>query len=369
MPFEDPSYKNPDVTFELVPHTDTDEPIRSTRITGPEAQTFPRGWPLAPKTLAKGLLSFLLTSLLDLLFVLLPVPFLALGIVAAKHDRVPVEHASYGPALLGAAKYVGLTLPTRWIIVLTSIVKGPTLFPIVFAAITGHVMERIASMRLEQGERIGVLEQLLGSMTFFNTFVTDLQLRAHNALATFIMALWALPPIGGQASLRVVTVDSSTVERTTTFRYLSTGNIWMPGKGDSAQQSLATNALFISSLGSPLTHKSIDPWRNMKVPKLELLNSSQTSVNGDWLSVPTNPTYAALIGLPILGVSFAVNSTFNLETDYWSLECPVLELRDKEFNFTPTDLSFRNITKPGWHGFIAPGPSLQFNLAIDAIFA
>ncbi|KAI9786738.1 MAG: hypothetical protein M1835_002983 [Candelina submexicana] len=282
MPFEDPSYKNPDVTFELVPHTDTDEPIRSTRITGPEAQTFPRGWPLAPKTLAKGLLSFLLTSLLDLLFVLLPVPFLALGIVAAKHDRVPVEHASYGPALLGAAKYVGLTSPTR----------------------------------LEQGERIGVLEQLLGSMTFFNTFVTHLQSRAHNALAIFIMALWALSPIGGQASLRVVTVDSSTVERTTTFRYLSTGNIWMPGKGDSAQQSLATNALFISSLASPLTHKSIDPWRNMKVPMLELLNSTQTSVNGDWLSVPTNPTYAALIGLPILGVSFAVNSTFNLETDY-----------------------------------------------------
>ncbi|KAI9714948.1 MAG: hypothetical protein M1812_006261 [Candelaria pacifica] len=346
MAIENISFKKSGINFKLVPRSDTDKSIISAKSTSHEAQAISRGWPIATRTLARGVFNIASRCIWDLFFALLPVPFLVLGIIAAKHDLVPVEHASYGPALLSAAKY------------------GPTVFPIVFAAIIAQFLGRIASLRVEQGERVGVLEQLLGSRTFFNTFVTHFQLRAFNVLGIIIVALWALSPIGGQASLRVVTVGSSVVEHPASFQYLSIDSNWTL-IGDAAQESLATNSLFISSLASPLRTASIDIWGNLKIPMLEALNDSQASANDGWLSVPANATYAALIGLPISALASKVNSTFNLETSYWSLDCPTLELHDKAQNFTSTIPEPMNITQPGWHGSKAPGTSPQFELAID----
>ncbi len=226
-------------------------------------------------------------------------------------------------------------------------------------------MERIASLRVEQGERIGILEQLLGSMTFFNTYVTHFQLRAFNILGIILMALWALSPIGGQASLRVVTVGSSTIEHTTSFQYMGNNKNWTLIGADAPELSLAVNSLFISSLASPRRNFSTDAWGNLKVPMLEALNSSQKSGNDEWFSVPANPTYAALIGLPMSSVSNELNSTLNLETFYWSLDCGVLGIYPRPFNFTLNDPSPRNLTGSGWHGQFPPGKDPQFQLSID----
>lgn len=67
-------------------------------------------WTREPKPLAKGVAKSTFSFLLDLLFALLPIPFLALGVLASKQDRVEFEHASNAHAIMGAAKYVCLTL-------------------------------------------------------------------------------------------------------------------------------------------------------------------------------------------------------------------------------------------------------------------
>lgn len=99
-------FKAPDVNSELIAHTDTGDSRLSAQENDEKLKAVPRGWPTAPKTLAKGISQSVFDCCLDVLFAVLPVPFLVLGIIAVKYDRMPFENASYGHALLGAAKYV-----------------------------------------------------------------------------------------------------------------------------------------------------------------------------------------------------------------------------------------------------------------------
>ncbi|KAI3337528.1 hypothetical protein HD806DRAFT_529092 [Xylariaceae sp. AK1471] len=63
---------------------------------------------------------------------------------------------------------------------------GPTIFPVVFAAIAGRFLHRLAAYKLEEGASIMTLEYLLYSRSVFNTLTAPFALRTFNTLTLIL---------------------------------------------------------------------------------------------------------------------------------------------------------------------------------------
>ncbi|OMP83028.1 hypothetical protein BK809_0001220, partial [Diplodia seriata] len=105
---------------------------------------------------------------------------------------------------------------------------GPSIFPIVFAAVVAKNLRTISLWQLEKGQKIGVLDQLLGSTSVVSTIITQFQLRAYGPVGVCLMLLWIISPLGGQATLRIldtklqvdnssITIDYPTMNYTAAF--------------------------------------------------------------------------------------------------------------------------------------------------------
>ncbi|KAI0842389.1 hypothetical protein F5Y06DRAFT_292316 [Hypoxylon sp. FL0890] len=141
---------------------------------------------------------------------------------------------------------------------------GPTAFPVIYALIVGGAIRSLALWRLQAGERIYLLDLLLGSTTVGSTIATQLN------------------------------------------------NI---------------NSAFMATLASslPIRESSLDPWGNIKIPAIESLLKFDSADNDDWVSFAgySDATpYSSLIGIPVANVSRVGVTEFTLETTYWNLHCP-----------------------------------------------
>ncbi|KAF2649418.1 hypothetical protein K491DRAFT_200622 [Lophiostoma macrostomum CBS 122681] len=128
---------------------------------------------------------------LSLLLVIPPVIFLAYAGYVKQHEGEKADTAPI-PNLRAAAKY------------------GPTVFPILFAGVIGAFLNALATWRLEEGISVVSLEYLLQSRTVLGTITTPFSLQTLNMLAPGLLLLWALSPVGGQASLRLIATTPST---------------------------------------------------------------------------------------------------------------------------------------------------------------
>lgn len=117
----------------------------------------------------------------DVLLCLTPLSFFALAGIALNLDGKPLS------ALGDHVK--------AWALL------SPTTFPLVFAAVVGRALNFFARLRLEQGSSLGVLEQLVGSQTVYGAVWVQVVLRNFNVLGVFLVLLWLVSPLGGQASL------------------------------------------------------------------------------------------------------------------------------------------------------------------------
>lgn len=94
------------------------------------------------------------------------------------------------------------------------------MFPILFALILGRATHTVLRWRLERGERIGVLDTLAASTSLTSTVVSQFQLRAISLFGIILMSIWALSPIGGQASLRQMSIGVKNTTQPASFSYL-----------------------------------------------------------------------------------------------------------------------------------------------------
>jgi hypothetical protein len=212
--------------------------------------------------------------------------------------------------------------------------QGPTIYPILFAAIIGRALKSIAFWKLERGGRIGTLDRLFGSMTIVQTIITQIQMSSVSLLGLLLIAIWSLSPLGGQASLRII--DSTTKSSNTSqlFQYIDVSSNILGAEysgGSSPELYVPVDVLFgAAMLGSPSASlSSVDAWGNLKVPWIENLESSKFDAEG-WYPVPqlnSSDHFTSLIGVPLSMISDASNlaTSFNMETSYWTLECPVFE--------------------------------------------
>lgn len=202
--------------------------------------------------------------------------------------------------------------------------------------------------RLERGERLGLLDLLAGSTTVVNTILTQLSLRILNAASLILIIAWAISPLGGQASLRVMTVARQNTTTSAPMRYMSTNHSYDPYvSGDLGSLATLMDGLFNAALLGPerIKNSPTDSWNNVKVPRLESLTSDHALLaNNSRISVPgENETYASLIGLPVAGVPVASNASFTVESFYWNLDCSALTE-----SFQPPSFQNGDAAPAGW---------------------
>ena len=208
-----------------------------------------------------------------------------------------------------------------------------------------------------------MLDTLAGSTTLVNTVTTQLSLRILTAIGPLLVLLWALSPLGGQASLRVMSLGNTTINTPVQFEYMMQNKSFNAfDTADDASELAVVDGLFVASLLSPWKTKlsSVDTWDNVKIPVIEAVENSSTPDTNGWYSITTNNTvYSSLIGMPISNLQDVnVNSTLMIETSYWHLDCPVLSPR-----WYPPNINLSAINGPqsNWTGSVGMSGTLISN--------
>ncbi|CAK7206404.1 hypothetical protein SEUCBS139899_009196 [Sporothrix eucalyptigena] len=245
--------------------------------------------------------------------------FAVYGILIYKHDGRSVDsNAETGRKLYSISQY------------------APTVFPMLFAAVVGSCLKGIVTYSLQtgQGATIGMLEQLLGSQSIYRAIATQIRMHAFNPLGILLVLLWSLSPLGGQASLRVISIGPYYPQNITSVFAINTFQKILYGNGNNANMALttvATPAMGAMMGASLLGDRNQDLWGNVRLPAIETVEAAalaagNTSVDG-WYAITetTNLTYASLVGTPVAQLPANGNTSFTLSGAYMSFSCPILE--------------------------------------------
>ncbi|QMW43801.1 hypothetical protein G4B11_007171 [Aspergillus flavus] len=270
------------------------------------------GWPIGSRKLSRLDIGSLL---LNLLGVSTAVLYLVLIAIVIKRNGNPVDKAD-------------------WNRVQTAMNLAATLFPLAFAAVIGRMNQQLATWKLERGVSVGVLEQLFGSSTFFNTVITQVSVRSIKPLAFILIILWCISPLGSQSILRMLHTKPTTISRPIDITYgndteLST-HTFIP-----STTFTKAEAMYQESLLSPdvVKHSPLDMFGRLKIPLVNLRDSS------DWIELDTeNTDYSSLTGIVIGGVKDANGETeFTMEAPYYNLHMSSVEgeptFNSKGFDF------------------------------------
>ncbi|RFU26789.1 hypothetical protein B7463_g9553, partial [Scytalidium lignicola] len=286
---------------------------------------------------------------LDVVIAAIALLFAVFGFLVNKNDGTPPHAGSQAAAVVSAAKY------------------GPTVFPIIFAAIVGGAMKTIATWKMQQGATLGLVEQLLGSNSISGVLFTQARMLAFNITAILLIILWCLSPLGSQASLRVVSVVPSYLKSNTTLTALNTFSEYEYGNADGLAEGMTIIIPpFIASLmsGSLLQSRNQDLWGNLRLPSIERLADGE---NTDWVNItdPINVEYSSLVGVPVTTRPSAGNTTFEFSGSYLNLTCGVLEQRSSFTNFSsPAIPSPGGKTDCTWFSVTASGNTFQIAMSL-----
>ncbi|EMT74351.1 hypothetical protein FOC4_g10002462 [Fusarium odoratissimum] len=230
---------------------------------------------------------------------------------------------------------------------------GPTIFPILFAAIVGRALKALATWELQRGSTIGHIETLSSSTTLIGAIVTQIQLRNLNLVAIALIVLWALSPVGGQASLRVLRSGTRITKTNHQFQALDPVSSW--NAGSSTSYPILAHALFTSSLitTKKFYNKPQDSWGNLRIPIVEAFDNYQSHA---WIKLPDNATevtFSSLIGVPVNPGLPSEPTFLTLSTSYMYLDCPT-------FHTSPLERDqWQQYEAPPWTNFTADPPSLE----------
>jgi hypothetical protein len=218
-------------------------------------------------------------------------------------------------------------------------IKLGTIFPIVFAVITGAAVRRFAAWKLERGVSLGLAEQLMASLTVGGTVMSIFTLRTLNLTAFFLVVVWSASPLGSQSSLLMIRVESFAIATTHNLTYLNTigyvgSEIFIDA--DTGRAMPALNGLYNACLLEPgsVSNSSQDLWGNVKIPDIAKSNLSEPDGDG-WMTLrsPGGTVYSSLIGIPVTGLPSNGTNTFNLEVSYLSVSVINSTGSDENNNF------------------------------------
>lgn len=170
----------------------------------------------------------------------------------------------------------------------------------------------------------------MASQSVWGTIESQLLMQRITVIGANLLFLWALSPLGGQASLRLMQRDNRPTSAPAKLRYMTTGPAGAVfsyatenyGRRRYAQAGSLYNAALLAPLSTKLGAQ--DSWGNMKIPSLGSLNMSASDHDG-WIEIPSKvlqpEDYASLVGVPIAGLPDNADSNFTLEYNYLSVDC------------------------------------------------
>jgi hypothetical protein len=226
--------------------------------------------------------------------------------------------------------YVSTSRRNISVLLLIGDFQGPTVFPITFAAVVGRSLKSVAATLLERGSKIGSIECLLGGRTVASAVILPFSMGYLHPFMLPLIVLWSLSPLGGQAALRVISVEPSGAESSMSFDYIDLSNspFLMYGLQFSWELEPAVLSDFSTALNSPPIVKSSsqDLFGNIKIPMLEALATDQTPDGDGWYDIQTQSpgdVYSSLTGLPFSKPSLDTTDRafFDIETSYISANC------------------------------------------------
>lgn len=273
--------------------------------------------------------------------VLATVPFLWLAVTIALYD--------------GKAVHTTNTNDADFIKQSTSTVS--TLFTILFAAVVGTTLKRYATWHLAKGAKLGFLEQIMQSRTFFAAITTQMSMGFINFTTILLLCTWAFSPLGSQACLRLISTHIELTEFTANVSHVDTitNQVFDSVSGVSSLLTSLKPTYVSTILGPPTTKRSpVDLWGNVKIPSLV---SNASKDDQGWIDYSgsdlTEAAYSALIGVPMTNLS-SDNSSFVIETTYIHLDC------ESPKNELPVDIGVLNATASTNGSFV--GPNTTFSL-------
>ena len=319
-----------------------------------------KGWPASPKTVRSSLWMFVWNGIFDLLLFTCAVAFLAFASIVSQYDQAStVENPRTTGMLINATKYVrDLKL---FVGVWADYGQGPTVFPILFALILGRATHTILRWRLERGEHIGVLDTLAASTSLTSTVVSQFQLRAISAFGIVLVSVWALSPIGGQASIRQMTIGTKNTTQLSDFDYF-VHNGYFVGFLDSGRDSSRelVNTLFVSAIIGSIASKSswVDIWGNVKIPRIEHYEAKTVPDSEGWFDTVGGSldSYTSAIGIPMSGMNSTdfVDYKTSIQTPYLQTTCSFTKSSDRERYLYPA-------VPQGMVNFTGPGAVIMFD--------
>ncbi|KAE8153079.1 hypothetical protein BDV25DRAFT_45282 [Aspergillus avenaceus] len=281
--------------------------MKTTTIGGSDAEgrTSITAWPSQPRTLQRSIGSHTIRATFDVFAVLASIPFLVLAGIAINRHNKEVNDDDWKRIQRGMSAAV-------------------TAFPILFAAVTGRMTRAVATWRLERGAPLGTLEQLFWSNTIMSAITTQIFMKSFNLLGLGMIALWALSPLGGQSSLHIIDTDRDARISSVNVTYLSSQFPSEFTTGSDTQSGVSQlNAIYLSSLLSPQSSKesTMDIWGNVKIPAISGLGPPLNSSGWREVDNHTSLTYTSLLGVPAQGSEAGSNTTFQIETSYFDIDC------------------------------------------------
>ncbi|KAF2015078.1 hypothetical protein BU24DRAFT_482590 [Aaosphaeria arxii CBS 175.79] len=286
-----------------------------------------KGWPNRPRTIKSSLLSSISSAIFDIFLVASSTAFLALALIVKKNDKAYImdlkklEQKQMPKMILGAIKY------------------GPTLFPILFASVLGRMTHTILCWRLVKGERMGVLDTLAASTSFTSIITAQAQMGRLNYFGVLLVAVWALSPLGGQATLRLMSIGPRKTSTSETISYMvPTGSLQGYEMTNGPLVMEKVNLLFMSTLiessirFSSRSHSGPweDPYQNtriIKAPFFGTRNSSNIDEDNWYNSTGSSQSssYYSLIGIPRKKTELIHNERSydlsRIHSSYWDLNC------------------------------------------------
>ena len=207
--------------------------------------------------------------------------------------------------------------------------QGPTVFPILFASVIGRTAHAILLWRLERGEYVSILDTLASSTSLTSTVTSQVRLRTLSVVGIVLVAVWSLSPVGGQASVRLVSIGFKDTQIPDSFPYTvnngflgvySSADMWIEG-------GKRAGVVFVAALmgSAAVKSSSLDLWGNVKVPRIESYEGRATMDHEGWYDTPGGDVdaYSSLVGIPIANINGPVFKDYNarIQTPYLNFQC------------------------------------------------
>jgi hypothetical protein len=186
----------------------------------------------------------------------------------------------------------------------------------------------------------------MGSQSLFASVERQFALRHVNFMGIAIIITWLLSPLGGQASLRLLStgLSQSSINTTVGYRAISPFRSYTVIQSNHLEEYYWTRygPLFLAALQTSTvnSNESRDIFGNARIPDISSLgvDTDATPLALDWHDTrdKSSLTYSSLLGNAVFDVPDTGNVSFVIESSYWEVRCKPFfsNITLEEFNET-----------------------------------